>query len=213
MAKPVATTVDRVHERIRQKLLRGELARGQRVSQRKLAREFGCSPVPVAEAMRRLESEGLLVKEPLKIARVRTLSLRDLEGLYLIREGLESVAARLCAQRITDDQIAELKGMGHDLEEAVLGGDTMEQTRLDVAIHRFIYRCAECPLLESELDRLLILEKTAGRNDPIDRREYLHRHKALIQAIADRDGDSAEYLAKRHVRSGYEYLASHGLTD
>lgn len=211
MAKEVEevtpTTVDKVYDLIRDKLMLGEFSSGQRVSQRKLAREFGCSTIPIAEAMRRLESEGLFVKEPLKIARVRKLSRKDLEGLYLVREGLEAVATRLCAERITDEQLVDLYGLCRRFEEAVQAGNADTYNRYDVEIHRFIYKCADCPLLRTELERLMLLEKTAGREfSTLDLQAYIRGHRVLIQAIADHDADAAEYLARRHIRKGRKEL-------
>ena len=87
------------YQGIRKLLADGELVPGQRLSQSNLARRLCCSPMPVVEALRRLESEGLLVKQARKQARVRELSMEDLEGLSLLREAIESVTARLAAQR------------------------------------------------------------------------------------------------------------------
>jgi DNA-binding GntR family transcriptional regulator len=207
------TIVDEVYAWIKQKLAKGDFSAGQRVSQRKLAREFGCSPMPVAEVMRRLESDGLLIKEPLKIPRIRQISPKDMEGLYLVREGLEGVAARLCAQRISEADLVKLNRLGREFEKAVLGKDLVRSSELDMEIHRFITRGAECPLLLEEIERLLLLEMTAGGREKVEPKALIQRHKALIQAISDRDGDFAEYMAKRHVHSGYQELVDKKLTS
>ena len=210
MAKIERTSVEQAYKVIRSKIAKGQLPAGQRVSQRKLAKEIGCSQIPVAEAMRRLESDGLLVKEPLKMAKVREFSLADLEGLYLIREGLESMAARLCAERITDAQIEQLLKLEQGLERAIRQQANEDYKEIDVEIHRLIYHCAGCGLLEQELKRLLLLEHTAANQSspPAELEGFVNRHRALICAITDRDADSAEYLAKKHVATGrYELLA------
>ncbi len=197
------STSDNAYQGIRQMFVRGEFQPGQRVSQSKLARQLGCSTVPVVEAMRRLESEGLLVKQARKMAKVRELSAADLEGLYLLREGLEAITSRLSAQRITDEQAAELQELSQVYESA------WEAKRLeadaDIAIHRHIGRCAGCPLLSDELERLMLIEHTAGRvvHDSSTRLGHAHIHRALVQAIIDRDADSAEYLMKKHIQNGY----------
>ena len=136
-----SSTSDQAYQGIRQTFVRGEFQPGQRVSQGKLARQLGCSTVPVVEAMRRLESEGLLVKQARKMAKVRELSATDLEGLYLLREGLEAITARLSAQRITNEQTAELRELSQAYE-------TTWQTEhlevdADIVIHRHIARCAD----------------------------------------------------------------------
>ncbi len=194
------STFDQAYQGIRQMFVRGEFQPGQRVSQSKLARQLGCSTVPVVEAMRRLESEGLLVKQARKMAKVRELSAADMEGLYLLREGLEAITARLAAQRINDDQATELQRLASVYEE-----NWKTESDDDVAIHLHIARCAGCPLLSEELDRLMLIERTAGRpaHDATIRPGLAHIHRALVQAIVDRDADSAEYLMKKHIQNGY----------
>jgi DNA-binding GntR family transcriptional regulator len=198
-----SSTFDQAYQGIRQMFVRGEFQPGQRVSQSKLARQLGCSTVPVVEAMRRLESEGLLVKQARKMAKVRELSATDLEGLYLLREGLEAVTSRLSAQRITDEQAAELQELSQAYETAWQTEHL--EADADIVIHRHIARSAGSPLLSDELDRLMLIERTAGRamHDATPRPGHAHIHRALVQAIIDRDADSAEYLMKKHIQNGY----------
>src|SRR3990170_4757970 len=117
------TAGDHAYAAIRQMVLQGELPSGKRVSQRRLAKRLGCSTVPVLEAMRRLESDGLLVKEPRCMARVRELSVSELEGLYLVREGLEAVAARLAATRICAEDLQRLREFSDRFDQALTVGD------------------------------------------------------------------------------------------
>ncbi len=208
----------------------GQLMPGHRVSQSQLARQLGCSTLPILEAMRRLESEGLLVKQPRKMARVRELSADDLEGLYLLREGLEAVTARLCAQRISDAKSRQLKEMARDHEQQARLLEKMAQQEEidtkelekgleheragDMAIHRHIAQCARSPLLSGEFDRLMLLEQTVGRLSLPAVQEIIHHHqlhqqyvhRALVQAITDHDADSAEYLMRKHIQQGYQEM-------
>ena len=196
-----SSTFDQAYQGIRQMFVRGEFQPGQRVSQSKLARQLGCSTVPVVEAMRRLESEGLLVKQARKMAKVRELSAADMEGLYLLREGLEAITARLAAQRINDEQATQLQKLSEAYE-----ANWETESDADVVIHQHIARCAGCPLLSEELDRLMLIERTAGRptHNATIRPGLAHIHRALVQAIVDRDSDSAEYLMKKHIQNGYQ---------
>jgi DNA-binding GntR family transcriptional regulator len=200
----VASSVsDAAYLGIRQMLVRGELKPGQRLSQSRLARQLHCSPMPVVEAMRRLESEGLLEKQARKQARVRTLSLGDLEGLYLLREAIETVIARLAALRITPEEAQELQELARAYERAWEAQD--HEAESDVAIHRHLAGCARCPLLETELERLRLIELTAGRHlVAAIRSGHPHSHRALVQAIVDHDAASAEYLMKKHIQHGYD---------
>lgn len=197
------STADVAYRKLRQMLFRGELIPGQRLSQSRLGRQIGCSPMPVVEAMRRLESDGLLVKQARKQARVRKLSEHDLEGLYLLREAIETVTARLAARRSTPEETRALLGLALDYER--LREERLETGEVDVAIHRHIAECARCPLLKEELDRLMLIEQTAGRSLELreDREGHPHSHRALVQAIVDHDADSAEYFMKKHIQDGH----------
>lgn len=197
------SSADVAYRKLRQMLCCGELIPGQRLSQSRLGRQLGCSSMPVVEAMRRLESEGLLVKQARKQAIVRKLSEKDLEGLYLLRAAIESVAARLAALRVTPEETVVLQKLAEAFERDVKAHDDCGEA--DVAIHRHIAFCARCPLLNEELDRLLLIEQTAGRSFSSEFEQVCnpHCHRALVQAIVDHDADSAEYLMKKHIQSGY----------
>ncbi|MDA1229260.1 MAG: GntR family transcriptional regulator [Planctomycetota bacterium] len=207
------SSADVAYRKLRQMLCRGELVPGQRLSQSRLGRQLGCSSMPVVEAMRRLESEGVLLKQARKQAIVRKLSEKDLEGLYLLRDAIESVAARLAALRATPEETRVLEKLAEAFEGNVEANH--DSGDADLAIHRHIAASARCPLLNEELDRLLLIERTAGRSFDSETEQICHPHchRALVQAIVDHDADSAEYLMKKHIQSGYaevqRILATH----
>ena len=197
------------YKAIREMIVSGQLEPGDKVSQLGISKELGISTVPVMEAMRLLESEGVLVKDGRRMAKVRKLSLDEMEGLYLVREGLESIAARLCAQRISQEQLAQLQKLLVGFETAVDSEDTDAFNRLDVEIHKHIAASSNCPLLLEEIARLFLIERTAADARGInDLKKYRSSHRAVIEAIADGDGNSAEYFMKKHIREGYLELVS-----
>jgi DNA-binding GntR family transcriptional regulator len=204
--KKMSTTAEHAYRSLRKMVVKGELSAGQRVSQVRIARQLGCSTVPVVEALRRLESEGVLVKEPRKMARVRVLDPDELEGLYLARQALEMVAAKLCAKRIKEEEIEPLKQLVARLEVAAEKRDFAECDHLDMELHHYIVRCANCPLVEQELSRLMLIERTIPSPYPesFDCGRYYASHNAIVHAIAHHDADSAEYLMKKHIEVGYE---------
>ena len=197
------TLTDNVYNQLREMLANCEFEPGQRMPQRLLAKRLGCSPLPIVEALRRLESEGLISKDPRKSARVRKLSAEELEGVYMVREGLESVAARLAAQRITEQQSQHLSELGDQIEEAFDQVDKASDAQLDTAIHKFISKCAHCSFLADKLDRLSLLEQTAMANEHrVAPAYYRTSHRYIIQAIIDHDAEAAEYLMRKHIQRG-----------
>ncbi|MHB9071621.1 MAG: GntR family transcriptional regulator [Sedimentisphaerales bacterium] len=196
------------YREIRKMISSGKLKPGEKVSQLGLSKDLGISTVPITEAMRLLESEGLLVKDGRRMARVRKLSPCEVEGLYLVREGLESVAARLCARKITFEQIERLKTLLNAFETAVDCTNEEEFNMLEIEIHRCIAANADCSLLSEELNRTLLIESTAAEKRPLkDLNKYRRSHRALVEAIVDHDEELAEYIMKRHIQNGLrEYL-------
>ena len=98
---PGESLAGRAYQQIRDEILRGDLAIGDVLSRRKLADRLNMSFLPITEAMQRLEVEGLVESRPRIGTRVRIPTEQDIRNSYVIREALESQAARLCAEHIT----------------------------------------------------------------------------------------------------------------
>ena len=109
MAENGQNTED-VYERVRAAILDGDLAPGSVMSQVALAEELGISRTPLREALRMLQSEGLVEGEPNRRVRVAPISAKDLEELCVIRITLESEALRLSVPAMTSEDIARLEG-------------------------------------------------------------------------------------------------------
>ena len=101
LRRPGESLAARAYQQIRDEILRGDLAIGDVLSRRKLADRLNMSFLPITEAMQRLESEGLVESRPRIGTRVRIPTEQDIRNSYVIREALESQAARLCAEHIT----------------------------------------------------------------------------------------------------------------
>src|ERR1700739_1035702 len=125
---------------IRERILRGEVAIGQVISRRKIAAELGMSSLPVSEAFLRLEFEGLLESRPRAGTRVRIPSVEDVQGHFVVREALETQAARLCAQNATPDEKSELQRLAVriDAMAAQVESDRFHYLSLHEKLHRRI---------------------------------------------------------------------------
>src|SRR5690348_7571603 len=98
---------ERAYIIIRERILRGELRLGAPLSRRKLATELGMSLVPVAEALQRLESEGLIESKPRVGTRVYMPTVQDIRERYVVREALESQSARLFSEKASTRERSE----------------------------------------------------------------------------------------------------------
>ncbi|HAA47289.1 MAG TPA: hypothetical protein DCE03_02200, partial [Synergistaceae bacterium] len=100
-----------VYETLREAIFRKELKPGDKLVENDLAEKLDVSRTPVREALRMLESEGLIERNPRKGLFVKGFTAEDVMEIYSIRQALEALAIRICCQRITEDEVAELKDL------------------------------------------------------------------------------------------------------
>lgn len=202
-----ATLADRVFAQLRQAIVEGEIPPGSKISEPEMAARYGMSRGPLREAMRRLESNHLVERKPNLGARVVSLSSGQLIEIYLVREALEGMAARLAAERMSEGIVEALK-------------DLLEQHRRDVARERwqasfqtegdmdFHYRIVQgsgnqrlIDILCDDLYHLTRMYRCQLGMESDRARGALNEHALIVEAIADRDGELAEFLMRRHIRA------------
>src|SRR5579872_470104 len=122
-----------VHDRLRDAILRGEIAPGAATSQAALTKQLGVTRTPLREALRLLEREGLVLSQPNRRVRVADFSIEDLESLYAMRVSLEAVAARLTVPTLRSEDFAELEGLMAQMDHYIRAGD---QVRMDTPTPR-----------------------------------------------------------------------------
>lgn len=187
---------DLVTALLREMILSGELVGSQVLRQRDIAVQFGVSQTPVREALRRLESEGLVISDPHRGATVAEAREGWVEENYQIRAALESLGARLAAKSITDEQLAELNELNRQMRAA--GEDQDLYGPLNKEFHFRIYAVAGSPLLLS-LMRLLWNSMPTGPHVARSHDESVEQHRALLEALSRHDGDAAEQVMRGHI--------------
>lgn len=181
---------------LRELIVTGELQAGASLRQRDLAERLGVSPTPVREALRRLDSEGLVTTDAHRSATVAESSLGVTEENYRIRAALESLAAELAAQRITADQLAEIERV-NELIRQLDDGDG-QYGPLNREFHFAIYQAASSPVLLS-LMRMLWQALPDGPKVARTHQESAAEHAAIIDALRDGDSKRAAELTHRHI--------------
>jgi DNA-binding GntR family transcriptional regulator len=215
---PEPSLGDRAYVAIRDQILRGQLPPGTPVSRRRVARELGMSVLPVTEALRRLQEDGLLETRARAGTRVRVPTDADVRQLYEIREALETQAARLFAERATPADRRALEraaGMVDRLFErlAARGRDPALGFRVHqrhVRLHMQIADGARSPQLRQMIERnhVLILNwlfDVAGRRTPLPP----HFHSLLAAALVSGDPARADAAMRAHVRYGLAEVSAH----
>ena len=196
---------ERAYGAIREAIQDGRLTPGQRMPEIDLSTWLKVSRTPVREALRRLQSEGMLQPAPGGGLSVAQHDLRAVGELYDVRESLEGTAASLAARGADATEIRVLHAMLDS--QRTLVDDPQAHARLNTIFHQHIYRAAHNRFLLQNLqslhDSLALLGRTTFAA-PGRIAEALAEHQAIVAAIAARDERLAEALARRHVRRGYE---------
>jgi DNA-binding GntR family transcriptional regulator len=206
---------DQAYRAIREVILRGQLRPGMPLSRRRLAQELGMSVLPVTDALRRLEADGLVESRARAGTRVRVPSHDDIRALYELREALETQSARLFAQKATPAERRELKGLAERVDALFNGlpssGDDpalrFKVHNHHVRLHMFIAEHSRSRLLTEMIERnhVLILNWLF---DVGARRSALPPdfHARLVEALVSGDPDVADEAMRRHVRYGLKEI-------
>lgn len=204
MAQDRQTAGMDVYQSIYELLLNGSLKPGDRLTEAKLAKRFGISRTPVREALRRLQTQGLLQHQPYRGMVVATLDPQAVTELYVMREVLEGTAAALAARHATEAEISVMKEMiARDRKNMEDAGSLAQSNKL---FHEAIQRAAHNRYLVQALNALqesmALLGPTSlavtGRA-----KESLDQHQEVIAAIEKNDPQAAETAARDHIRGSH----------
>jgi DNA-binding GntR family transcriptional regulator len=188
---------------LRDLIISGDLKPGEQLRQRDLAERFGVSVTPVREALRWLESEGLVNYDAHKGSTVVQAEAGATKEKYQIRAVLEGLAAFLAAPKISDEDIRELESYNERI--AAADRSPGEVNDLNRTLHFRIYEMAGSPLLLA-LMRLLWQSFPQGPQMARPRKESVAEHKLLIEALKDRDADRAQAITQQHILGAIAYL-------
>ena len=202
-SEPFISKTEWITDQLREMILSGELVPGASLRQRHLAERFGVSPTPVREALQRLEVEGFVTGE---VHRSVTVVRTEISRLYenaLIRAALESLAARLAAERISAERLGDLRELAAAFEDQPQDSDAA--TELNRELHFTIYEAADSPMLYRLLQSLwqtLRLGPQVYRSHE----KSVEDHAVIIDALAARDADRAAEITHRHIVESAELM-------
>jgi DNA-binding GntR family transcriptional regulator len=202
---------ERIASQLREEILRGNYAPGTRIRQTDVAEQFGASRLPVREALRILESDGLVTLVANTGAWVAHLSLDECREIYLIRERLDPLLLRYSMENLSEHTIARLGALADEMQ----GGTDVETfLHLDREFHLLSYSAATTSVLGETVERLWNSTQHYRRAfttllGPDGNRAVHYEHQLLVNAIRRGDSDDAERVLYGHIRRTCLELLNH----
>ena len=195
---------ERAYRHLRDRLIMLDIRPGDPINDGKLAAELGIGRTPVREALKRLESDHLVVSYPRRGTFATIVDITELADVSELRESLEPLAAKRAAKLATPALRAEIRETAAAIAGMDGDDDPYDLMRYDIKVHRLIYRAAANAHLEDVLIRYdnlatriwcMVLEKVPSVSS------HIAEHVELLEAVADGDSERAGKLALEHVTS------------
>jgi DNA-binding GntR family transcriptional regulator len=194
--------LDRTYLALRQLILQGEFAPGERLTGARLSEMLKVSRTPVRAALVRLEAEGLVESIGGQSARVRILTTSEVEQAYDVAAGLEGMLVYRLASAATEQQLQEVSGAVADMERAVASGDKHKWVASDIHFHLLLAEYGNNPLLNLMMERV---ETIIGRLRflslhviPEGAQTSAYEHRVVSDAMFERNGELARQSHQAH---------------
>lgn len=192
----------------------GKLRPGERLIEVEIADRLGISRTPVREAIRQLESDGLVSHLPRAGSVVRTLEYAEIAELYEMRAVLEGTAARFAARAASEIEIAELEAIDTEMRTAPDAKSLYDANRqfhavlLNAARNRFLVRAVEA------VQKTLLILGPSTLEESARADQAIREHEEVVAALRARDADAAEAAMRRHIEEAHRArLRQHRSTD
>lgn len=199
---------DLIFERLENDILSGIYAKGEILTELRLSSELNVSRTPIREAIKRLQQENLVVESG-KGVEVIGIDMNDLSDIYEIRSKIEGIAAKRCAERISDEQLKELREV-LDLQEFYTNKNSTDKIKnLDSSFHEMLYKCCGSSIYASVLTSLhkKVQKYRKLSVENVNRaEEAMNEHKEIYYALENHDGELAEKLTVKHVQNAWDSI-------
>jgi DNA-binding GntR family transcriptional regulator len=198
---------------LRQSILSGDVAPGQRLVEEELAGTIGVTRQSLRAALLDLTAEGLVERIPNRGARVRVVSTDEAVAITECRMALEALCAAKAAELVTDDEAAELRQLADNLQGAVADANPLRYSELNRELHRRVVAISGQQVAAGLLERLhgqLVRHQFQLALRPGRPEVSLSEHLAILRAVAGRQPDDAAQAVKVHLASVITALRSDG---
>lgn len=195
---------DIVFNTLREAILKGDFAPGERLMEKQLAERMGVSRTPIREAIRKLELEGLVIMVPRKGAEVASITNKDIIDVLEVRATLEALAVKLACKKMSDEELDELVSVNEEFRIAATKKDVETIINKDVEFHDIIFH-------SSDNEKLIQIINNLREQIYRFRVEYIYKmenydqlvaeHDEIVNAMKERRGLDASSIALRHIEN------------
>jgi DNA-binding GntR family transcriptional regulator len=204
----MTVAVDKAYAALREQILSGALTAGDRLKERDICADLDLSRTPVREALRKLQSDGLVEIEPRRGGVVAGISRAEAEEIYSLGILLESYGASLAAKRASDEGIILLENIIRQME-TLLDDDTpasrSRYVELDSELHRSILKMTGNSRLRQIIGQVVglpILVQAFTHYSREQLQQSMQQHRVIVAALKARDAEWAESAMRSHILSG-----------
>ncbi len=194
-----------IYNKILDDIINNRLKQGDRINDKELAVTYQFSRTPVREALIMLERDGFVKNYGKDGMYVRKFTVEDIRDIYVVREALETMAVRLGAGIINDDELTLLEHTLVQMEKLVEQGRLGEMALLDIDFHSLIVKSCKVQLMSDICDNLGLLRagiKVRGDAYTENVGKYNEQHRAIFEALRGHDPVRAEGLVREHIQFG-----------
>lgn len=193
---------DVVFKTLRKAILRGDLQPGERLMEIHLAKRMGVSRTPIREAIRMLELEGLVTMIPRRGATVAEITIGGMQDVLEVRGALDRLAIELACERITDEELEQLKNAKQQFEKAIKSGNVVSIADSDVVFHEIIMKAAKNEKLVFMFNNLSeqvyryryeCVKNTSVHSD------LVREHEAIYNSLLNKDKEKAVATVSMHI--------------
>lgn len=203
------TKEEQVADYLRERIISGVFPRGSRLKQAEIAEQLRLSITPVREALKLLEAEGYISGDSYRGARVVPFDAGASAEILQLRLLLESQLVRAAIERITTEDIAELRVLADDFAKSFKSGDRATARGINYRFHRQLYDIAQLPQTLHFVQILWarypfdLINSASGRGA-----DAVREHEEILQAFASGDASAAMLAMRKHIESGWTVLKS-----
>jgi len=201
---PRAALHQQVAKRLRQMLVENRILPGAKLNERELSEVLQVSRTPLREAIKMLAAEGLVELVPNRGAIALALDEDDVLNTFEVMAGLEAMSGELAAQRITDDELAEIRAMHYEMLAAYTRRDLPAYYSLNARIHEAINAAAKNPVLANTYRQVNARLQALRFRSNQDGEKWAHamkEHDRMVEALAARDGAAMRQVLLDHLHN------------